>query len=205
MFSGIITECLKCLDCKASNHLMRVTFLKPSSYKNLTEGDSVSVDGVCLTVEKLLKDTMIFSIGPETLKITQWQESTFQEKKFNLEQALAFYQPVGGHLVAGHVDGLAQVISCTEKGESKEMKVKLPQGFQKFFWKKAYIALNGASLTVNNITGNTLDVCLIPKTLEKTNLNSVKEGDRLNFEVDSLTRLFVQSFENILSRGIESS
>ena len=201
MFSGIITECLKCLDCKASPHLIRVTFPRPSSYKNLKEGDSVSVDGVCLTVEKLHTNTMTFCIGPETLKITQWRESTFQKKKFNLEQALAFHQPVGGHLVAGHVDGLTKVLSCKEKGESKEVKIKLPEGFQKFFWRKAYIALNGASLTVNNISGTTLEVCLIPKTLEKTNLNSLKGGDRLNFEADNLARLFVQSFENILHRG----
>ena len=201
MFSGIVTECLPCLDCKVFEHLLRVTFPLPPAYKNLREGDSLSVDGVCLTLDTLHKKTMSFSVGPETLKITGWRESTFQERRFNMEQSLAFYQPVGGHLVAGHVDGLVEVLSCKGKGESQELTLKLPEGFQKFFWRKAYIALNGASLTVNGIKGNTLELCLIPKTLAKTNLNSLREGDRLNFEVDSLARLFVESFENILHRG----
>ena len=202
MFSGIITECVECLDFKVSDHLMRVTFPLPASYKNLKEGDSVSVDGVCLTVETLHNSTMTFGIGPETLKITQWRESSFQQKrKFNLEQALTLHQSLGGHLVTGHMDGLAEVLFLKEKGESREVKVKLPKGFQKFFWKKAYIALNGASFTVNNIRETILEVCLIPKTLEKTNLNSLKKGDFLNFEVDRLARLFVQGFENILRKG----
>ena len=158
------------------------------------------MDGVCLTVEKLSKNSMLFAIGPETLKITQWKENTFQNKKFNMEQALTFHQTVGGHFVTGHVDGLTQVISCITKGESKQLALKLPEEFKKFFWKKSYIALNGASLTINNIEGNIIEICLIPKTLEKTNLNSLKEGDLLNFEVDSLARSFVHSFENIMQR-----
>ena len=205
MFSGIVTECLSCLHLKSSGDLLRVTFLRPPAWENLKEGDSVSVDGVCLTVETLLKNTMAFAIGPETLKITKWRESSFQEKKFNLEQALSLNQSLGGHFVTGHVDGLAQVIFYKKKGECREMTLQLPKEFQKFFWKKGYITLNGASLTVNDIKNGNIEITLIPKTLEKTNLSSLREGDQLNFEVDLLARLFVQSLESVMGNKKNSS
>ena len=200
MFSGIITECLAPLDCKASSQLIEVNFPRPASYKNLEEGESISVNGVCLTLDKLQKTSMAFKIGPETLKITKWKELSFQKRSFNLERAIFFNQPFGGHFITGHVDGLAHLISLKKKGESKIISLNLPKEFQKFFWKKGYIALNGASLTVNNVEKNRVEVCLIPKTLEKTNLKFLKKGDFINFEVDCQARLFVCGFENVVNK-----
>lgn len=205
MFSGIVTECLPCLHLKSSGNLLRVTFSRPSPWENLKEGDSVSIDGVCLTVEALLKNTMAFAIGPETLKITKWGKNSFQDKKFNLERALSLNQSLGGHFVTGHVDGLAQVIFYKKKEECREMTLQLPKEFQKFFWKKGYITLNGASLTVNDVKNGNIEITLIPKTLEKTNLSDLKEGDQLNFEVDLLARLFVQGLENVMADKKSSS
>lgn len=199
MFSGIITECLFPLDCKTSSQLIKVTFSRPDSYKDLKEGESISVNGVCLSIDKLQKSSMTFKIGPETLKITNWNEQSFSKKRFNLERAIFFNQSFGGHFVTGHVDGLAHLISLKKQGESKVLSLSLPKQFQKFFWGKGYIALNGSSLTVNSVKENRVEVCLIPKTLEKTNLKFLRKGDSVNFEVDYQARLFICGFENVIN------
>lgn len=196
MFSGIVTDCLAPLSCLTARHLLRVTFPKSSSFKTLNEGDSVSVDGVCLTIEVINKNKMSFCIGPETLRITGWTAKDLQKRKCNLEPSLKFNSSLGGHPVTGHVDGIVQLISIEKKGESREMNFRLPKGFQKFFWKKSYIALNGVSLTVNDKKGTVLKVCLIPKTLGKTNLSFLKAGDLLNFEVDRFARTLIHALEN---------
>ena len=170
MFSGIITECLLPLGSESSDQLITVIFPRPRSYKNLKEGESISINGVCLTIDKLQKSKMTFKIGPETLKITNWNEDSFKRNHFNIERSVLFNQPFGGHFVTGHVDGLAHIISIKKKGESKILILSLPKGFQKFIWRKGYVVLNGVSLTVNRINKNKLEVCLVPKTLQETNL-----------------------------------
>ena len=153
------------------------------------------MDGVCLTVENMSENDMAFALGPETLKITKWNQKFLQNKKFNLEKALTFNQVIGGHFVTGHVDSTAKVLEYHREGETAFLKIKLPDGFEKFFRKKGYIALNGVSLTVNEASDRNLSFCLIPKTLEKTNLLHLKPGDKVNFEVDYFARLFIQGFE----------
>ena len=140
---------------------------------------------------------MTFALGPETLKITKWNKKNLRDKNFNLEKALTFNQAVGGHFVTGHVDSVAKVLEYRKEGETAFLKVKLPPGFEKFFRKKGYIALNGVSLTVNEVADGNLNFCLIPKTLEKTNLPHLKTGDKVNFEVDYFARLFAQGFEHL--------
>ena len=102
---------------------------------------------------------------------------------------------MGGHFVTGHVDGVGRVSERYSEGESVLLKVKLPEEFRNFFWRKGYMALNGVSLTVNKVEGTNVNLCLIPKTLEKTNLSDLKSGDRINFEVDYFARFFVNGFE----------
>ncbi|MCY4512260.1 MAG: riboflavin synthase [Bdellovibrionales bacterium] len=200
MFSGIVTECLPCLKVYQESSILRIEFHRPLSFQDLSEGDSICVDGVCLTVEKLSGKEMIFALGPETLKITQWKKKDLKNKIFNLEKALTFHQTLGGHLVTGHVDQVARVSEYHKEGMSVLLNVELPKGFEKFFWKKGYITLNGVSLTVNTISQQILSVCLIPKTLEKTNLSDLKVGDQVNFEVDYFARFFVHGFEHLKSQ-----
>lgn len=197
MFSGIVTSCLPCLKVYQESSVLRVTFNRSIEFQDTSEGDSVCVDGVCLTVESLSKNEMIFTLGPETLKITGWQQKDFENKKFNLEKSITFNQALGGHLVTGHVDHVAKVLESYREGETVFLKVELPAGYEKFFWKKGYIALNGVSLTVNEVTQRILNFCLIPKTLEKTNLSNLKKGDKVNFEVDYFARFFVHGFEHL--------
>lgn len=200
MFSGIVTDCLPCLKIYQEGSVVRMTFHRSVSFRELSEGESVCVDGVCLTVEKLSGDEMTFALGPETLKVTQWTQKKLQNKKFNLEKALTFHQALGGHFVTGHVDQVAGVSEYRREGEVVFLSVELPKGFENFFWKKGYITLNGVSLTVNKITNQSVSVCLIPKTLEKTNLSYLKIGDQINFEVDYFSRFFAHGFKYLKER-----
>ncbi len=195
MFSGIIEAASRPLEVQASKHLIRLTLKKPASFKSLREGESISVDGACLTLESFNSKKMVFAMGPETLKATGWTARKLRGKLMNLERSLTLQKAVGGHLITGHVDGLALVTSLKKRGESLIAKIKIPEDFSLFFWKKAYIALNGVSLTVNQAKDPFLEVCLIPKTLELTNLRELKEGVRLNFEADYMARPMIAAFQ----------
>ena len=195
MFSGVVEQICPVVSLKSQGSLIELILKRPTSYRALKEGESVSVDGVCLTLEKFDKKTMTFNLGPETLKITCWTVEKLKNKRFNLERSITLQSAIGGHLLTGHVDGLACVSYITKQGKSRIVKVKIPKQFTKFFLKKGYIALNGVSLTINQIRGRTLELCFIPKTLKLTNLSFVQLGDFLNFEVDYMSRLFINSFK----------
>ena len=195
MFSGVVEQVSPAMAVKTQGSLLKLILKRPVLYKSLKEGESISVDGVCLTLEKFDKKIMTFGLGPETLRITGWTVKKLKGRKFNLERSITLQSTIGGHLLTGHVDGLACVSHITKEGRSRFVKVQIPKQFKKFFFKKGYIALNGVSLTVNQIKGRTLELCLIPKTLKLTNLSSVQLGDFLNFEVDYMSRLFISSFK----------
>lgn len=196
MFSGVVTDCLPCLRVHQNHPLLRVVFSRLGRFQDIIEGDSVCLDGVCLTVESLSEEEMTFALGPETLQITKWNKTIFQNKQFNMEMAMNFGQAVGGHFVTGHVDGVGKVFKCHNEGESVLLGVELPKEFKNFFWRKGYITLNGVSLTINEVAEQDVNLCLIPKTLEKTNLSDLRIGDRVNFEVDYFARFFVHGFES---------
>ena len=199
MFSGLIEEVSSVLKVESQKNLLRVWIKRPKSFSKIKEGDSICVDGVCLTLEKFDKQKMQFGLAPETLKITKWTAKNLKNKAVNLERSLSLQSALGGHLTTGHVDGLATVTSVKKKGESKIVKLRIPKGHSQSFWKKGYITLNGTSLTINEAKGSTIELCLIPKTLNLTNLNLVKKGDLLNFEVDYFTRILVKNFHNFLN------
>ena len=157
----------------------------------LQKGCSVAVDGVCLTVEALTSSTMSFHLGHETLQVTGWTAPRLKRRVVNLEPALKVGDSMGGHFVSGHIDGMAKVIKLTAKGESQLMEVQIPRRFTKYVWAKAFIALNGVSLTVNAVKGARLTVCLVPETLRRANLRMVQSGSLLTFEVDYLICAFL--------------
>ena len=193
MFSGIVLASSSCL--RVENHLAgwRIFFKITHELKDMREGDSLSVDGVCLTVESLKNKEISLFLGAETLKITGWNESILKNKKFNLEPSLKMGGFIGGHILSGHVDGLATVTKFEDVDAGWSLALEIPKDYLCFFWKKAYIALNGVSLTVNEVKGSEIKLCLIPKTLEKTNLSDIQVGDKLNFEVDYLARNAVEA------------
>lgn len=149
-------------------------------------GDSIAVNGVCLTVTSLANELFSVDVSGETLNCTQGLDK--QGGRVNLEKALRLSDRLGGHLVSGHVDGVGEVINFEPAGESYLLVIKLPASLAKYAAKKGSITVNGVSLTVNRIAGDELEINLIPHTLAVTTLKDLKTGARVNLEADMLAR-----------------
>ena len=200
MFTGIIKGTSFISKAIEQKKELKIHIEKPkngSAFSDLKTGDSIAVNGICLTLEKILPRSMVFHLGYETLKITKWKKENIQNQKCNLEPALKVGDFLGGHFTSGHIDGMAEILNIRKKGESKLMEIKIPKEFINYFWKKAFITLNGVSLTINEVKGNRLFVCLIPETLKRTNLSDQKKGNLLTFELDFFSRAFLFSLKNL--------
>lgn len=149
-------------------------------------GDSIAVNGVCLTVIALDGNEFTVDVSRETLNCTVGLER--QGARVNLEKALRLADRLGGHLVSGHVDGVGEVIAFNNLGESWQLAVRAPQQLAKFIAVKGSITINGVSLTVNQVAGPEFEVNLIPHTLEVTTLNELKAGAQVNLEIDLIAR-----------------
>lgn len=149
-------------------------------------GDSIAVNGVCLTVVKLEGNTFTVDVSRETLNCTVGLDK--QGGHVNLEKALRLSDRLGGHLVTGHVDGVGEVVAFNDIGESWRLVVRAPHALAKYIAVKGSITINGISLTVNRVAGDEFEVNLIPHTLEVTTLNELKAGAKVNLEIDLIAR-----------------
>jgi len=149
-------------------------------------GDSIAVNGVCLTVVKLDGHAFTVDVSRETLNCTAGLER--QGGHVNLEKALHLSDRLGGHLVSGHVDGVGEVVAFNDIGESWRLVVRAPHALAKYIATKGSITINGVSLTVNHVAGSEFDVNLIPHTLDVTTLNELKAGAKVNLEIDLIAR-----------------
>jgi riboflavin synthase len=149
-------------------------------------GDSIALNGVCLTVTAVADGLFSVDVSRETLNCTVAMDK--QGNKVNLEKALRLSDRLGGHLVSGHVDGVSEVIRFTPAGESHLLALRMPLPLLKYIAKKGSIAVNGVSLTVNTLTGDQVEINLIPHTLAATTLNKLEAGVKVNIEVDMLAR-----------------
>jgi riboflavin synthase len=149
-------------------------------------GDSIAVNGVCLTVVKKEGDVFTVDVSRETLNCTIGLET--QGGHVNLEKALRLADRLGGHLVSGHVDGVGEVVTFTDLGESWTLVVRAPQSLAKYIAFKGSITINGVSLTVNEVNGTEFNVNLIPHTLLMTNLKELQAGTKVNLEIDLIAR-----------------
>lgn len=190
MFSGIIEASAPILTVEPRGDLFTIEVARPDTFDDLKEGDSISVNGVCLTVEKFSPAQIQFTLGAETLKVTGWTAQSLLLQNVNLERSLRFGDRMHGHFVSGHVDAVARVLSV-EKSESWIVKISKDTLNSKMIWSKGSVALQGVSLTINGVTASDFDVCLIPETLLRTNLQTLKVGDRLNVEYDTWAKAFV--------------
>lgn len=150
-------------------------------------GDSIAVSGVCLTVVALAGTRFEAELSPETLVRTTLGGLT-AGARVNLEPALAAADPLGGHFVTGHVDGIASVAAVEEGGGTLHARVEAPAPFARFIARKGSVALDGVSLTVGEVEGNRFVVDLVPHTRAATTLGRVAPGQRLNLEIDLLAR-----------------
>lgn len=149
-------------------------------------GDSISVNGVCLTVTSLESTFFSVDVSDETLNSTHGLNSV--GNYVNLEKAMRLMDRLGGHLVSGHVDGVGEVIKFEQVGENYLLAIKIPASLLKYIAVKGSITVNGVSLTINRILDDCLEINLIPHTLAETNLKFLKPDERLNLETDMLAR-----------------
>jgi len=149
-------------------------------------GDSIAVNGVCLTVTAIAEGQFFVDVSRETLNCTADMDK--QGNQVNLEKALRLSDRLGGHLVSGHVDGVGEVITFTPAGESHLLVLRLPMPLLKYIAKKGSITVNGVSLTVNTLTADQVEINLIPHTISATTLNGLQAGAKVNIEVDMLAR-----------------
>ena len=152
---------------------------------DVVEGDSIAVNGVCLTATVVTKTHFTAHVSKETLDVTAGLNA---KNKVNLEKALRLSDRLGGHLVSGHVDGVGEVACFENLGDCWLLAIRAPHAISKYIAKKGSICVDGVSLTVNSIEKDTFSLNIIPHTLEKTTLSELKAGAKVNLEIDQIAR-----------------
>ncbi len=190
MFTGIVTDIGEIASVEKAGDLRARVLCSPATAQ-AELGASIACDGVCLTVvnrgEAGGRDWFDVDVSAETASRTTlagWRSGT----RINLERSLKVGDELGGHIVTGHVDGVAEVLSETDEGDSTRLRFRAPAGLARFIASKGSVALNGASLTVNEVEGDVFGVNLIPHTKTVTTWGGVQPGDRVNLEIDTLAR-----------------
>ena len=156
-------------------------------------GDSIAVDGVCLTVTELTESSFTADVSNETLTCTTFS-ALKQGKNVNLERSLRVNQGIDGHLVSGHVDGIGAVNSIEKDGDSVRIKIEVQGDIIKYIAKKGSICINGVSLTVNSVENNFFDVNIVPHTLSATTLGDLSLQSNVNIEIDQIARYIERLF-----------
>lgn len=221
MFSGIIEANEKVLSYTPQNQTALLEIKKPKNFNDLKAGDSISVNGVCLTIEQFDEEKILFCVGPETLKVTGWSEDLVGVA-LNLERSLKYGDRVHGHFVQGHVDAVGKVDVSEPDGDAWRLVVKVPISLINYVWNKASLSINGVSLTVSEVVkissgndtkndtedgryGALARVMLIPETLRRTNLSDLKKGDFVNLEADMMAKSVASMSEKVFQqRSLQS-
>ena len=188
MFTGIIAAIgtIESVEKKAADSYVRIN-TGQLDLSDVELGDSIAVNGVCLTAVELSGNGFAADVSGETLSRTTF-ENLKPGLKVNLEKALTPTTRLGGHLVSGHVDGVGEVISRTSDGRSERFRVKAPANLAKYIAEKGSICVEGISLTVNAVFGDEFELNIVPHTLQETTMSGFKVGTRVNLEVDLLAR-----------------
>lgn len=189
MFTGIISAIGTIAQVTPLETGLRLTIQAPAlDLSDVALGDSIAHNGVCLTVISKNEDAYQVDVSRETLDCTVGLDGAGQTNDLNLEKALRLSDRLGGHLVAGHVDGVGEVIRLAPVGESHELVIRAPQALAKTIAPKGSITVNGVSLTTNRITNAEFSINLIPHTMAMTTLHHLRAGSRVNLEVDLIAR-----------------
>ncbi len=187
MFSGIIADVGIIKQAADRDGGLRLTVATEAlGMDDVQLGDSIAVNGVCLTVVTIVGNDFVVDVSRETLNCTVGLEA--QGARVNLEKALRLSDRLGGHLVSGHVDGVGAVVAFENLGESWRLTLRAPQPLAKYIAVKGSVTVNGVSLTVNRVAGAEFDINLIPHTLQMTMLNELKADAKVNLEIDLIAR-----------------
>jgi riboflavin synthase len=187
VFTGIIEELGTVSGVEELADSIRLQVSGELVRSDLSQGESVSVNGVCLTAAELTADGFIADVMLETLNRSSLS-GIKQGDRVNLERAMSGAGRFGGHVVQGHVDGVAEIVSREPSANWEVVKVRIPSDLSKYVVHKGSITFDGVSLTVNDISEDVVSLSLIPETLRLTTLGSKKVGDKLNVEADILAK-----------------
>ena len=195
MFTGIVTAVGKIARVTPTPGGVRAVVEAPGfGLDDVAVGDSIAVNGACLTVVARAGSRFELDLSKETLECTVGLEAS---DEVNLEKALRLSDRLGGHLVSGHIDGVGEVTKIEAVGDDRVVSVRAPNELARYIARKGSITVHGVSLTVNSVSGSAFEVNLIPHTLAATNLKHLREGGRVNLEVDLLARYL----ERLLAGG----
>ncbi|HLV65235.1 MAG TPA: riboflavin synthase [Polyangiaceae bacterium] len=192
MFTGIVQARGSIRERTGSGGGLRLGIVAP--FASLALGESIAVNGVCLTVERVVADGFEADVSAETVRCTTLGALS-AGAAVNLERALAAGDRLGGHLVSGHVDGLVRVVAVEPVGDALRATLRAPDALARYIAPKGSVALDGVSLTVNAVSGDTFEIMLIPHTLAVTTLGAFAPGLELNLEVDLVARYVVRWLE----------
>ena len=167
--------------------------------KNLIQGASVAVNGVCLTVKKGKTDILEFDVIEETLQKTNLKDIS-KSSKVNLERSMTAKTEIGGHLVSGHIHGTGEVLKVINRQATKDLQIKIPTSLREYFFYKGYVALDGCSLTIGKVLKTSFYIHLIPETVSVTTFKDIKKGDLINIEVEQSTINTVETVKKIMSQ-----
>lgn len=187
MFTGLVQETGEVTDIREAGEGKRITVEVEDFFKGDEVGDSINISGACLTIEASERDSAEFFLAEETLEKT-WFSELEEGDHVNLEKALKAEDRMGGHVVQGHVEAYVEVRGVEELEEGWNMTFSMPEGLENYIVSKGFIAVEGISLTLTEVTDEKFSVTIIPETLEETNLSEKKEGDLVNIETDIMAR-----------------
>jgi len=196
MFTGIVTDLgeVRRIDPIGGGHDARLVIATGWDTAGIALGASIAISGCCLTVVAKEGDTLAFDASAETLSRTTLGTWT-AGRRVNLERSLRAGDELGGHLVSGHVDGVGQAVSATPENGSTRWRFRAPRGLERFIAAKGSIAVDGVSLTVNDVDGDVFGVNIIPHTAEVTGFGALRPEDPVNLEIDMLARYVARLLE----------
>jgi riboflavin synthase len=192
MFTGIIEGTGEIKNIQKYGSEATFTIKVPSFFSDCREGDSVAVEGVCLTITSIKGSFFTLDVSRETLDISTLGDMR-QGETVNLEKALRLSDRLGGHLVSGHVDGKGVIEKFKKLQRSFILQVKVEENLGKYLIEKGSVAVDGVSLTINKCTDTSFDVNIIPKTIKETAMMRKKVGDRVNIEADLISK-YIEKF-----------
>lgn len=202
MFTGLIQELGRVTDINRSETSAVITIHAPRSTPNISKGDSIAINGVCLTAIEIVNESFVADVMVQTLRMTNLGDLT-EGSPVNVELSARLDSLMGGHIVQGHVDGIGEVIERSLGEKWEKFVVRIPKHLTPFIVNQGSIALDGVSLTVGEINDSTsaVTVWLIPETLAKTNLSHKRIGDSINIEVDVLAKYVQRLLGKAVSGG----